>query len=259
MSEALAVPSQAPAVEVHNLVKDLGGTRVLNDMTLSVQRGEVAAVIGRSGSGKSTLLRCLNGLIPVDGGEVRLNGRLIADRRGRAVSGRELRMVRARMPMVFQRFNLYPHMDAVRNVSLAPVHVLGQSRQEARARAEEALVRVGLSHRLHSYPHQLSGGEQQRVGIARALVMNPDVILLDEPTSALDPELVGEVLKILLELASEGMTMIVVTHEMRFAQRAADRVFFVSAGTIVENGPPAQIFDAPSHSATQAFIRAISG
>jgi ABC-type polar amino acid transport system ATPase subunit len=251
--------SEPPVVDLRSVAKRFGSTEVLKGVSFQVQRGQVAVVLGRSGSGKSTMLRCLNGLAPPDSGEVHLHGALVASNGKMAVSRRELRLIRARMPMVFQRFNLWEHMDALKNVTIPQVQVLGRSADVAQQRAVEALTRVGLSHRMRNYPHQLSGGEQQRVGIARALAMDPHVILLDEPTSSLDPELIGEVLTILLQLAEEGMTMVVVTHEMRFARKAANRVFFVDSGLIVEEGTPEQIFEAPQHGATRSFVEAIGG
>jgi len=224
--------------------------------------GDVAAIIGRSGGGKSTLLRCLNYLVEFEKGEIRVAGRAIArDTNGHGsellISKSELRALRARMPMVFQRFNLFQHLTALGNVVEPQRLVLGRSRSEAEQRAEAALARVGLSSKLRHHPMHLSGGEQQRVGIARALAMDPEMILFDEPTSSLDPELVGEVLDIIRSLAAEGMTMVIVTHEMQFARQTANRVYFIDAGTICEEGTPGELFESPNQPATQAFIRSI--
>ncbi len=252
----------AAAVEVVEVWKSFRDVPVLRGISLAVRSGEVAVIIGRSGSGKSTLLRCLNYLVPFDRGEIRVSGRPIArgangHNSGLLISQRELHALRANMPMVFQRFNLFQHKTALGNVIEAQRRVLGRSPSEAEARAEIALARVGLKSRLHYRPMHLSGGEQQRVGIARALAMDPKIILFDEPTSSLDPELVGEVLDIIHGLAVEGMTMLIVTHEMHFAQQTANRVYFVDSGMIGEEGTPAEIFESPRHPATQAFIRAI--
>jgi polar amino acid transport system ATP-binding protein len=250
------------AIEISDVWKSFGDVHVLRGISLEVRRGEVAAIIGRSGSGKSTLLRCLNYLLPFERGEIRVAGKPIARGvRGRGsgllISKRELRALRARMPMVFQRFNLFQHKNVLDNVVLPQKLGLGRSHSEATDRAEAALVRVGLASRLRSFPMHLSGGEQQRVGIARALAMDPQIILFDEPTSSLDPELVGEVLDIIRSLAADGMTMVLVTHEMQFARQTANRVYFVDSGAIAEEGTPAELFESPRQPATQAFIRAI--
>ena len=241
-----------PRVEARGVCKAFGAMRVLDNVSLSVGAGEIAAIIGPSGGGKSTLLRCINRLIDLDAGEVLLSGRPIAN-----AGAAELNRLRARMPMVFQRFNLFQNRTALGNVSEAQIVALRRPRAVAEAKARQLLERVGLARKLDAYPTSLSGGEQQRVAIARALAMDPEVILFDEPTSALDPELVGEVLTIMTDLAREGMTMLVVTHEMSFARRTANSVYFISGGRIVERGSPEQIFDAPREPATRTFVRAI--
>jgi ABC-type histidine transport system ATPase subunit len=252
----------SPAAEVVDLWKSFGATPVLRGISLRLKTAEVAAIIGRSGGGKSTFLRCLNYLVEFDKGEIRVDGRAIArgaDGHGSRllISKSELRAVRARMPMVFQRFNLFQHLTALGNVVEPQRLVLGRSRQEAEHRAELALARVGLLPRLRHHPMHLSGGEQQRVGIARALAMDPKIILFDEPTSSLDPELVSEVLDIIRSLAAEGMTMAIVTHEMQFARQTASRIYFIDAGAICEEGTPSELFESPKQPATRAFIRAI--
>jgi polar amino acid transport system ATP-binding protein len=246
-----------PVIAVRNLQKSYGATLVLRGVDLSVARGEVVCVIGPSGSGKSTLLQCLNGLEPFEHGEVVVAGQHIhwGPERGGArqrIPEREMTRARRRIGIVFQQFNLFPHMTALGNVMEAPVQVLGRPRAEAEARA--LLARVGLSHKAAAYPADLSGGQQQRVAIARALAMRPEVMLFDEVTSALDPELVGEVLAAMRRLAEEGMTMLVVTHEMGFAREAADRVIFMDAGLVVEQGRPAELLSRPREPRTQAFL-----
>lgn len=238
--------------------KSFGDVRVLTDISLEVAPGEVVCLIGPSGSGKSTLLRCINHLEKVDAGELTVDGELI----GYSVHGDHLRELRdreigrrrAQIGMVFQRFDLFKNMTAVQNVAAGPMHVLGVGKAEARARALELLDRVGLADKAQNYPTQLSGGQQQRVAIARALAMRPKLMLFDEPTSALDPELVGEVLRVMRSLADQGMTMVVVTHEIAFAREVADRVLFMDGGVIVESGPPSEVLDAPRHPRTQAFL-----
>lgn len=233
-------------IRVQNIRKAFGPTEVLRDITFEVAKGEVVCLIGPSGSGKSTVLRCINGLETYDGGEITVDGV--------AVTPANLPRVRARVSMVFQRFNLFPHRTAVENVAEGPIHVQGRPRAQALSEAADLLERVGLSERVHSYPHQLSGGQQQRVGIARALAMKPDAILFDEPTSALDPERVGEVLAIMRDLARDGLTMVIVTHEMGFARDVADRVLFLDRGEIVESGPARQVLTAPREARTQSFL-----
>ena len=240
----------AAIIEVRDVHKSFGLFKALNGVDLAVDEGEVVVVIGRSGSGKSTLIRCLNQLEAHDSGTILVDG-LNASRPS------DLRRIRTEAGMVFQSFNLFPHMSVLRNVALAPVRVRGLSWEEANARARKLLARVGLAEQVDKYPNQLSGGQQQRVGIARALAMEPKVLLFDEPTSALDPEMVGEVLEVIQQLARTGVTMVVVTHEMGFARRVADRVAFIDAGRIVEIGPPAEIFDAPRDPRLQTFLKSI--
>ena len=242
--------------------KRYGRTEVLRGVSFGVQRGDVKAILGPSGSGKSTLLRCLALLEPVDGGEVRLEGRRLGVREregGRLVplAERTLAHERSEIGMVFQRFNLFPHLTALGNVMLGLTEVRGRSKEEARATAGAMLDRVGLAARRDFYPGELSGGQQQRVAIARALVMNPKVMLFDEPTSALDPELVGEVLAVMEELAREGMTMVVVTHEIGFARRVASRALLMDGGEIIEDARPEEFFTNPRHERTRRFIEAV--
>ncbi|MFO1305693.1 MAG: amino acid ABC transporter ATP-binding protein [Burkholderiales bacterium] len=235
-------------LDYRGVIKRFGDLTVLNGVSLTVHSGEVVCLIGPSGSGKSTLLRCTNGLEALDGGTIDFEGtELPRDERG-------LRAVRARMGMVFQSFELFPHLTALQNVAEGPRTVLGMKPADANARAAALLEKVGLAHKSGSYPSALSGGQQQRVAIARALAMEPDVMLFDEPTSALDPETIGEVLGVMKALADEGMTMLVVTHEMTFARRVADWVAVFDVGRIVEQGPPAQIFDAPMTERTRDFL-----
>jgi ABC-type polar amino acid transport system ATPase subunit len=251
------------ALEVH---KRYGRNEVLRGVTFEVDRGDVKAVLGPSGSGKSTMLRCLALLEPIDAGEVRLEGRTIGTRAagsgrggGRAarLPERDLARQRRDIGMVFQRFNLFPHLTALGNVMLGLTEVRRRPKAEARDVARAMLERVGLGARVGFYPSELSGGQQQRVAIARALVMNPKVMLFDEPTSALDPELVGEVLAVMEELAAEGMTMVVVTHEIGFAKRVASRVLMMDDGEIIEDGPPAEFFGSPRHERTRKFLEAV--
>ena len=238
----------APVMSISGLRLSYGATEVLSGIDLDVAEGEATFVIGPSGSGKSSLLRCCNRLEEPGAGHIQFEGQDIL------ASGIDLNQIRRRIGMVFQSFNLYPHMTALGNVRLALRHVLKLPRDKADALAKTQLDRVGLSEHMSQYPAQLSGGQQQRVAIARALALEPRIMLFDEPTSALDPELVGEVLGVLSELKRDGMTMIVVSHEMRFAQNAADKVVFMSDGQIVEEGPPAQIFDAPQAQRTRDFV-----
>ena len=247
-----------PMVEAIGVRKCFGEDEVLNGIDLVVQPGEVVSLLGPSGSGKSTFLRCINHLESIDGGEISVNGQLVGYRRHAGkkyeLRPREVAAARRDVGMVFQRFNLFPHRTALENVMAAPVHVKGESKDSARSRALELLDRVGLADRGAAYPAQLSGGQQQRVAIARALAMDPTLMLFDEPTSALDPELVGEVLDVMKELAGEGMTMIVVTHEIGFAREVCDRVVFMDAGVIVEQGTPSDVFGNPQHGRTKAFL-----
>lgn len=245
-------------VYVHNVSKRFGHADVLRNVTFSVKAGQVVCIVGPSGAGKSTLLRCINHLERPDSGYVLVDGGLVGYRlQGRdlhEVRTKELCASRARIGMVFQRFNLFPHKTVLENVTLAPQLVLGQDERDVARRAQSLLERVGLGNKLRRYPRELSGGEQQRVAIARALAMEPKVMLFDEPTSALDPELVGEVLAVMRALAEEGMTMIVVTHEMGFARDAADEVIFMADGEIVEAGPPTEVLLAPRKERTRTFL-----
>ncbi len=241
-----------------SLTKSYGTHRVLDGIDLSVGAGEVVVVIGPSGSGKSTLLRCLSLLEPFQQGSIEVDGRLFAvgtDGPKRRVDRRQRELIRRDVGLVFQQFNLFPHMTVLRNVSLAPMRVRGTSKTAATELASDLLTRVGLADKLSEYPSRLSGGQQQRVAIARALAMQPKLMLFDEVTSALDPELVGEVLAVMKRLAEEGMTMIVVTHEMGFARDVGDRVVLMDDGQIVEDAPPQQLFTAPRHPRSQAFLR----
>ena len=238
-----------PPVLVYEDVRKLYGDFVaLNGVSLQVHKGEVMCLIGPSGSGKSTLLRCTNALETINGGRVLIDGVPLP------VQESAVRKVRQRMGMVFQSFELFPHKSALDNVAMGPITVLGMREAEAKARAMALLEKVGLSAKAGSFPANLSGGQQQRVAIARALAMEPEVMLFDEPTSALDPETVGEVLSVMQKLAQEGMTMIVVTHEMGFARRVADWVVVFESGTIIEQGPPAQIFEHPTVERTRDFL-----
>jgi polar amino acid transport system ATP-binding protein len=238
--------------------KSFGRTEVLKGIDLVVQPGQVMVLLGPSGSGKSTFLRCINHLEKIDAGRIYVAGELVGYREegGKIYELRERDVARrrARVGMVFQRFNLFPHMTALENVIEAPVRVKGMSREAAITRARALLERVGLLDRAGAYPSQLSGGQQQRVAIARALAMDPTLMLFDEPTSALDPELVGDVLAVMRDLARDGTTMVVVTHEMGFAREVADHVVFIDAGVVVEAGPPAEVIDHPQHARTQAFL-----
>jgi ABC-type polar amino acid transport system ATPase subunit len=253
--EAVAETS-GPMIRLENVHKRFGELEVLRGIDLEVKRGEVVCVLGPSGSGKSTLLRCVNLLEPPEQGEIFIEGHDICKGPGSAAgeAGWELDFVRQRVGIVFQQFNLFPHKSALENVTMAPEKVLGRPAAEARAKATELLRRVGLGDKLEEYPERLSGGQQQRVAIARALAMDPHVMLFDEVTSALDPELVKEVLDAMRELANEGMTMIVVTHELGFARDVADRVVFVDEGTIVEQGRPADVLDNPREERTKRFL-----
>jgi ABC-type polar amino acid transport system ATPase subunit len=246
------------AVEVH---KHYGSNEVLRGVSFGIRRGEVKAILGPSGSGKSTLLRCLALLEPLEAGEIRLEGARLGVRetRGRFVGLPEAALARQRtdIGMVFQRFNLFPHLTAHGNVMIGLTEVRRSSKGEARAAAETMLERVGLGHRRDFFPAELSGGQQQRVAIARALVMKPKVMLFDEPTSALDPELVGEVLNVMTELAREGMTMVVVTHEVGFAKDVASRVLMMDEGQIIEDGEPAAFFTSPTHERTRRFLESV--
>jgi polar amino acid transport system ATP-binding protein len=251
-----------PMVKAEAVHKRYGSLEVLRGVDLEVQRGEVVCVLGPSGCGKSTFLRCVNHLEPINSGRLWVDGELVGyTQRGdrlHQLPEREIAESRSAIGMVFQRFNLFPHMTAEQNITLAPIKVLGVSRDEARERARALLDRVGLGDRGGSYPAQLSGGQQQRVAIARALAMEPKLMLFDEPTSALDPELVGEVLDVMRGLAADGMTMLVVTHEIAFARNVADTVVFMDAGVIAESGPPSNVLDNPQLARTKAFLREVS-
>jgi polar amino acid transport system ATP-binding protein len=254
----MSTPTSDPCVDIRGVHKFFGDFQVLYDVNLEIAKGEVCVVLGPSGSGKSTLLRCINHLETIGAGRIHVNGDLIgyAEKDGRLHCLREeaIAAQRRNIGMVFQRFNLFAHMTALENVLAGPLLVKGQSRKTAEPFALSLLERVGLSDRARQYPSQLSGGQQQRVAIARALAMKPDLLLFDEPTSALDPELVGEVLETMKELARTGMTMVVVTHEMGFAREVADRVVFMDQGRIVEVGTPQEVLDNPSNVRTQAFL-----
>ncbi|WLH04470.1 amino acid ABC transporter ATP-binding protein [Pseudomonas lurida] len=238
-------------IEIRQLQKHYGSHRVLHGVDLDVAKGEVVCLIGPSGSGKSTLLRCINALEAYDGGQINVFGETV--QRG----SKTVHALRSRMGMVFQRFNLFPHRTVLENVMEGPVYVKGEPPQQVREEAVVLLEKVGLSAKADAYPEQLSGGQQQRVAIARALAMKPDAMLFDEPTSALDPELVGDVLAVMRTLANEGMTMIVVTHEMGFAREVADRVCFLHGGYIVESGAAEQVLGHPQHPRTQDFLRRV--
>lgn len=247
-----------PMVRAESVTKRYGPIEVLTGIDLTVAPGEVACLLGPSGSGKSTFLRCINHLERIDGGQLWVDGELVGYRRNgdrlHELKAREVARRRRDIGMVFQRFNLFPHLTALGNVIEAPVRVLGTAREAARAEAMRLLDRVGLAEKANAYPGQLSGGQQQRVAIARALAMHPKLMLFDEPTSALDPELVGDVLDVMKGLAADGMTMIVVTHEMGFAREVADSVAFLDGGVVVEAGPPAEVLGNPRHDRTRAFL-----
>ena len=235
-------------LEARNLKKTFGERAVLNGITLQIHRGEVVVIVGPSGCGKSTLLRCLNGLEKIDGGEIRLNGARI-DEKG------DLTEVRRRVGMVFQSYDLFPHMDVMANLTLGPTKALKRPRAEVEAEAVQALERVGLGDHIHASPNQLSGGQKQRVALVRAMLMHPDILLLDEITAALDPEMVREVLEVVLDLARGGMTMLIVTHEMRFAEAAADRVILLENGGIIEENAPKKFFHEPDTERARQFLR----
>jgi glutamate transport system ATP-binding protein len=235
-------------VELDQVKKSFGDNVVLDGVNMTVERGSAIVIAGPSGSGKSTMLRCINGLEPIDSGEVRFDGTPVD------YSGKALSRLRADIGMVFQQFNLFPHMSVLDNIVLGPVKAKGASREEARGRARELLERVGIPEKADEYPADLSGGQQQRVAIARALAMEPKLMLFDEPTSALDPEMIREVLDVMRQLARDGMTMIVVTHEMGFAREVCDRIVFIDAGEIVEEGPPDEFFSAARSPRAQEFV-----
>jgi ABC-type polar amino acid transport system ATPase subunit len=244
-----AADTAAPVVRAERIRKSFGDNVVLDEIDLSVQEGEVLVVIGPSGSGKSTLLRCLNLLEPLDSGRIFLDGEEITRK------GQEVARVRQRVGMVFQQFNLFPHLKVIDNVTLAARRIRKEPRDQAEQKGRELLARVGLAEKADQHPHQLSGGQQQRVAIARALMMEPHVMLFDEVTSALDPELVGEVLVVMRDLAKSGMTMLVVTHEMQFAREVGDELVFMDGGRIVEQGKPVDVLDRPQEERTRRFLR----
>jgi len=239
---------------VNNMNKAFGNNQVLEDISFQVNEGEVLSIIGPSGSGKSTLLRCINQLETIDGGEITVSG-LSMFSAGHYAPKADLRKIRLNIGLVFQNFNLFPHMSVLRNIIEAPMTVLGMSRDDAGARARELLETMGLEDKADEYPYQLSGGQQQRVSIVRALALSPEILFFDEPTSALDPELTGEVLKVIRELAKKKMTMVIVTHEMAFARDVSDRVIFMDGGVIVEQGAPEQVLGAPREERTQQFLQ----
>ncbi|MBB3329822.1 glutamine transport system ATP-binding protein [Halomonas campaniensis] len=243
--------STAPIVRMEKVNKHFGSLHVLQDIDLEVATGEVVVVIGASGSGKSTLIRCINGLEEFQDGHIEVDGNELTPH---GKSGKALQKIRTEVGMVFQQFNLFPHLSVLDNVILAPMKVRGWSRADAVETAQRLLERVGISDQAAKYPSQLSGGQQQRVALARALAMEPRLMLFDEPTSALDPEMIGEVLDAMRELAREGMTMIIVTHEMGFAREVADRVIYIHKGEIAEEAPPEKIFDTPEDERTRSFL-----
>jgi polar amino acid transport system ATP-binding protein len=247
-----------PMVKAEGVHKRFGNLEVLKGITLNVGRGEVMCMLGPSGSGKSTFLRCINHLEKINAGRLSVDGDLVGYRESggklHELHERDVARKRAEIGMVFQHFNLFPHMTALENVTLAPIQVAGVSKKEAEDRGKELLSRVGLGDKFATYPVALSGGQQQRVAIARALAMQPKLMLFDEPTSALDPELVGDVLDAMRQLAADGMTMIVVTHEMGFAREVGDTAVFMDGGVVVESGPPGEVLVNPSHERTKAFL-----
>ena len=253
MSQEHAGEKNVPVIELRHVDKHYGDLHVLRDVSLSVARGEVVVIIGPSGSGKSTLCRTINRLETIDSGEILIEGEPLPQ------EGRELARMRSELGMVFQQFNLFAHMSVLDNVTLGPREVLGQPKEEAERYALELLGRVGVAEQAHKVPAQLSGGQQQRAAIARSLAMRPKAMLFDEPTSALDPEMINEVLDVMVELARGGMTMIVVTHEMGFARRVADRVVFMADGAIVEEGSPDEFFDRPQSQRARDFLDSIKG
>ena len=242
-------------LEVRNIEKHFGRTNVLKDVSFSMEEGNALAIIGSSGSGKTTLLRCLNFLERPDSGQIIVNGETLFDA---SEAGKdkdaELRKKRLHFGMVFQQFNLFPNMTVLKNITLGPIKVLKKSEEEASATARSLLERVGLADKIDAYPSRLSGGQKQRVAIARALAMNPEIMLFDEPTSALDPEMVGEVLEVIKQLAKDGMTMVVVTHEMGFAREVSSRVLYMDQGIVYEEGPPEQLFSNPRNPRTKEFL-----
>ena len=245
--------ASAPVIELRHVEKHYGDLHVLKDINLSVRKGEVVVVIGPSGSGKSTLCRTINRLETIDSGEILIEGKPLPQ------EGKELAAMRADLGMVFQQFNLFAHMTILDNVTLGPIYVLHEPKEQAKKEAMDLLARVGVAEQAGKVPAQLSGGQQQRVAIARSLAMHPKAMLFDEPTSALDPEMINEVLDVMVELAKQGMTMIVVTHEMGFARRVADRVVFMADGQIVEEGTPDEFFEHPKSQRARDFLDSIMG
>ncbi|MDN6292168.1 MAG: amino acid ABC transporter ATP-binding protein, partial [Tetragenococcus halophilus] len=235
-------------IAIENLVKKFGDNTVLNDITTSIKEGEVICVIGPSGSGKSTFLRCLNRLEEATSGQIIIDGEHLTDKKT------DINQIRQHIGMVFQHFNLFPHLSILENITLAPLDVKGKNKKETEERADELLQTVGLSDKKNVYPESLSGGQKQRVAIARALAMNPDIMLFDEPTSALDPEMVGDVLKVMKKLADQGMTMVIVTHEMGFAKEVANRIMFIDDGYFLEDGKPDEVFNHPKNERTKDFL-----
>ncbi len=248
-------------IRLERVNKSFGRLHVLRDVSLEVQRGEVVCIIGPSGAGKSTLLRCINHLEGIDSGTIYIEEtpvyRFTRDGKHVVDPDHRIEALRSQVGMVFQSFNLFPHFTALENVMVAPVHVRREPKEEVRRRALALMAKVGLSDKIDAYPHELSGGQQQRVAIARALAMQPKAMLFDEVTSALDPELIGEVLRVMRRLAAEGMTMLIVTHEMGFARDVADRVIFMADGLVVEEGSAQQIFSAPKNERTKQFLQSI--
>jgi ABC-type polar amino acid transport system ATPase subunit len=244
-------PVAGPMIDMRSVVKSFGSLRVLNDVSMRVDRGQVVVIIGPSGSGKSTLLRCINRLEAVDSGEIEVDGRSLKDPK------LDVNDLRRHIGVVFQAFNLFPHLSVLDNLTLAPRWALKMSRPDAEVRARQLLDKVGIPEKAGARPTQLSGGQQQRVAIARALCMEPDLMLFDEPTSALDPEMIKEVLDVMRDLARDGMTMVVVSHEMGFAREVADRVVFMDHGEVVETGTPEQCFGSPKHERTKRFLGTI--
>ncbi len=242
---------QNPILRVEGVVKRFGENTILNDVSFNVQPGEVVVIVGPSGTGKSTFLRCVNGLEDIQGGRIVFEGQTVNARSRKVIA------LRRRIGMIFQNFNLYPHLTAVENVTIAPIKVLREPRDSAKERAMELFRKVRLEHRASAYPSEMSGGEQQRVAIARALAMNPSLMMFDEPTSALDPETVGDVLTVMEELAADGSTMLVVTHEMAFADHVGDRMLFMDGGSIIEDGPPEELLRNPKEERTRQFVNSV--
>ena len=249
-TDTVCIPDQ-PIVAIRDVQKSFGDVEVLKAISLDVMKGDVICIIGASGSGKSTLLRCINALVPIDSGSIEVEGLEVNDPKLDELA------LRKKVGMVFQQFNLFPHRTALQNIMMAPVQVLKQDREEVRERAYHLLKKVRLEDKAEAYPGELSGGQQQRVAIARSLAMNPDIMLFDEVTSALDPETVGEVLTTIRELAREGMTCMLVTHEMGFAREIADHMYFTDKGVIVEHGPPKEFFSSPRDERTRSFLSQI--